>query len=157
MSSIKDVAKLAGVSISTVSLAMNYPERVSELTKKLIFEAVKACKYTPFLKGRPVTGHNSVALISGEISGPFYYEVIRGISETLSMNHLEMVMLTGTSSSRRNFYNALENPAFCGIILTQLAGLTRDDLEKAREKGIAIVLCHSGITMRGIWHRQCGQ
>lgn len=34
MASIKDVAKRAGVSISTVSLAFNEPERVSEATRK---------------------------------------------------------------------------------------------------------------------------
>ena len=93
---------------------------------------------------------NSVALITGEIFGPYYYEVIRGIAETLALNNLEMVMLSGTSSLRRNYYNSIENPAFCGIILTQLVDLTDKDLAKAKEKNIPIVMCHSEVMREGL-------
>lgn len=138
MASIKDVAELAKVSISTVSLAINYPERVREGTKTKIFDAMKKLHYVPSSSSKSALEQtqkrNSVALITGEIFGPYYYEVIRGIAETLALNNLEMVMLSGTSSLRRNFCNSIENPAFCGIILTQLADLTDEDLARAKEK-----------------------
>ena len=44
---IKDVAKLAGVSTSTVSLVLNHKGYVSELTKKKVEEAVAALHYVP--------------------------------------------------------------------------------------------------------------
>lgn len=154
MASIKDVAELAKVSISTVSLAINYPERVREGTKTKIFDAMKKLHYVPSSSSKSALEQtqkrNSVALITGEIFGPYYYEVIRGIAETLALNNLEMVMLSGTSSLRRNFCNSIENPAFCGIILTQLADLTDEDLARAKEKNIPIVMCHSEVTMEGL-------
>lgn len=154
MASIKDVAKLAQVSISTVSLAINYPERVRPETKEKIFDAIKQLSYVPSSGSKSTLWQtpkrNSVALITGEIYGPYYYEVIRGIAETLTLNKLEMVMLSGTTSVRRNFYNSIESPAFCGIILTQLADLTAEDLAKAHERNIPVVMCHSETTVEGI-------
>jgi LacI family transcriptional regulator len=45
MTTIKDVAKLAGVSISTVSLALNQRDRVSEKTFRKVMEAAAAAGY----------------------------------------------------------------------------------------------------------------
>ena len=47
LATIKDVAKMAGVSISTVSLAFNNPERVKEATRDKIFDAVRSLNYVP--------------------------------------------------------------------------------------------------------------
>ena len=47
LATIKDVAKMAGVSISTVSLAFNNPERVTEATRDKIFDAVRSLNYVP--------------------------------------------------------------------------------------------------------------
>ena len=79
MASIKDVAELAKVSISSVSLAINYPERVREGTKTKIFDAMKKLHYVPSSSSKSALEQtqkrNSVALITGEIFGPYYYEV----------------------------------------------------------------------------------
>ena len=154
MASIKDVARLANVSISTVSLAVNYPERVREETKAKIFEAMKECHYVPSSSAKTALERtqkrNSVALITGDVFGPYYYEVLRGIGETLALNNMEMVMLSGTESIRRNYYNSVDNPAFCGIILTQLADLKHNDLAKAKENNIPIVMCHAEVTVDGL-------
>lgn len=40
-------SKMAGVSISTVSLAFNNPERVTEATRDKIFDAVRSLNYVP--------------------------------------------------------------------------------------------------------------
>ena len=112
MASINDVAKLARVSISTVSLAVNYPERVSEETRQRIFRAMKELRYTPSPKSglRGPAKKNSVALITSEVSGPYFYEIMRGISETLTLNNLEMILLSGTDAEKRHFHEMADNP-----------------------------------------------
>ena len=47
MASIKDVSKLAGVSLMTVSRAINTPEKVRPATLAKINDAIKALNYTP--------------------------------------------------------------------------------------------------------------
>lgn len=154
MASIKDVAKLAQVSISTVSLAMNYPERVTAETKDKIFSAMKELQYVPSSGEKrsvaAVQKRTSVALITGEIFGPYYYEILRGISETLTIHGLEMVMMCGTESVKRHFYQALANPSFCGIILTNIGDLTQTDIDFATGKNISVVMCHSECSYKDV-------
>lgn len=75
MVSIKDVAKRANVSISTVSLAFNYPERVSEKTRQKIYHATKELQYVPasVVKKNEIKEwkRKSVAVIMGSLVGPF--------------------------------------------------------------------------------------
>ena len=52
MSTIQDVAKLAGVSVATVSRVLNNSNLVSQDTKKLVEEAIKKLDYQPNLLGR---------------------------------------------------------------------------------------------------------
>ena len=51
MSSIKDVARRAGVAISTVSKALNGYPNVSEETREKVNEAVRELNFTPFQEG----------------------------------------------------------------------------------------------------------
>lgn len=44
---IKDVARLAGVSISTASLAINGKEGVTDKTRKMVLDAVEELSYQP--------------------------------------------------------------------------------------------------------------
>lgn len=154
MVSIKDVALLAKVSISTVSLAMNYPERVRGDTKLRIFAAMKQLRYVPSARHRklPDSGERkqSIALITGEISGPYYYEILRGISETIAINNMEFVMLSGSASVRRHFLDVLNNTAFHGVILTLMGDLTPRDIDLARSQNISVVMCHGESRVNGM-------
>ncbi len=47
MPTIRDVAKLSGVSISTVSRVMNTPEIVSDEKRKKVEQAILELGYTP--------------------------------------------------------------------------------------------------------------
>ncbi len=51
-SSIKDIAKLAGVSVATVSYVLNRKEgqRISEETRKKIFKIAETINYTPIAR-----------------------------------------------------------------------------------------------------------
>ena len=52
MASIKDVAKLAGVSVATVSRVINNSLSVSEETREQVFAAISALNYSPNVLGR---------------------------------------------------------------------------------------------------------
>ena len=67
--SIRDVAKEVGVSITTVSRALNGYSDVSEKTKEKIFEAVERLDYAPDANARSMGGKAeiNIALLTSEL------------------------------------------------------------------------------------------
>lgn len=83
MATIKDVAKMANVAISTVSNVLNNVDVVSKETREAVMKAVEELNYTPNLNGRYLkkskTGFVGVFLTS--LEGPFYSELINAMYE----------------------------------------------------------------------------
>lgn len=83
MATIKDVAKLAGVSVATVSRAINYPDSVSDNNKTLVENAIKELNYTPNLLGRNLRTQQTkrIIVVLNSISNQFYSRVLKGIED----------------------------------------------------------------------------
>ena len=77
MAVIKDVANLAGVSISTVSKYFNNPSGLSEPYKSMVAKAVKELNFTPnaIARGLRTKRTNTIALIVPDITNTFYVDV----------------------------------------------------------------------------------
>ena len=80
---IKDVARKAGVSISTVSNALNNSRYVKKETKEKILEITRNLNYTPNIiaRGLKTRSTSTVAVIVPDISNQFFAQVIRGVEE----------------------------------------------------------------------------
>lgn len=79
--SIKDVAKIAGVSIATVSRYLNSPEAVREKTRHKVQEAIRQTGYSPNTLARNFRrGKTSlVVVVLPSVGDPFFAGVMRGI------------------------------------------------------------------------------
>ena len=79
--SIKEVARLAGVSIATVSRCVNNPEKVTEKTRLKVQKAILDTGYSPntlaqsFRRGRT----NLIMVVLPSVGDPFFTDVMRGI------------------------------------------------------------------------------
>ena len=85
MASLKEVAKKAGVSPSTVSRVVNNLDLVPPKTKKKVQRAIKALNYKPNkiaqrLRSK-VSKRNLVGLLIPDIQNPFYVDVVRGVED----------------------------------------------------------------------------
>jgi len=84
--SIKDVARLAGVSIATVSRCINEPDRVSEKTRNRVRTAVRQTGYSPntlaqsFRRGKT----QAIMVVVPSIGDPFFTGVMLGIHSVAS-------------------------------------------------------------------------
>ena len=80
-SSIKKVARLAGVSIATVSRCINKPEKVTEQTRIKVQSAIENTGYTPnSLAQRFRSGKTHQVLVAvPSIGDPFFTKVMRGV------------------------------------------------------------------------------
>ena len=58
-STIKDVANKVGVSVATVSYVLNGKKKISEPTKKRIYEAIEELNYVPNINAQGLNSHSS--------------------------------------------------------------------------------------------------
>lgn len=81
MPTIKDIAKEAGVSISTVSNALNGMGNVGEKTRNRIIEIAKELNYVPNLNAKLLRNRktNNIGLFIPNVIGQFYYMLIQAM------------------------------------------------------------------------------
>ncbi|MCX7761201.1 MAG: LacI family transcriptional regulator [Candidatus Kryptonium sp.] len=83
--SIRDVAKVAGVSISTVSRVLNGTAPVSDELKKKVMETVEFLDYKPSVlaKGLRKGVTRTIGFIIPDITNPFFSLMVRGAEDYL--------------------------------------------------------------------------
>ena len=83
---IADVARVAGVSIATVSRALTSPAVVTASTRERVLQAVGRTGYQPNAAARMLRSRKSMMamVVVPDIANPFFSEVLRGIEETLA-------------------------------------------------------------------------
>jgi len=140
--SIKDVARLSGVSITTVSRVINKIGTVKEKNRIKVLDAVKQLKFQPSIFAqRLATGKsNVVALVIPRYEGIFYsfyaLELIRGIGTLCEALKLDLLLhLTDSRSS-------LNLRGIGGIIFADIIG-NRHQLEDAVASGIPCVVINN--------------
>ena len=86
---IQQVAKLAGVSPSTVSRVLNNSAPVNEKTKAKILEIIKEYSYTPNIMARNLKRNTqkNIGFIITDLMQPFFVRLVRAI-EQLSLIHI---------------------------------------------------------------------
>ena len=99
MASIKDVAKAAGVSVSTVSRTINNNPSISAKTKERVLKAIKDLNYSPNSMAKGLSNNNSYTItllvnVEDEKSfyNPFFYEVMHGIEKIVYKNEYCLIV-----------------------------------------------------------------
>jgi len=94
MATIKDVAKLAGVSISTVSRVTNGSKAVSPLLKVKVEKAIEELNYSPNSLARSLkdTTTKVIAVIITTISRTFFTSVLEGIHKVASKKGYSVII-----------------------------------------------------------------
>ncbi len=85
MANIKDVARLAGVSTSTVSLVLNHKGYVSEATREKVEAAVRQLHYVPSEVARNLSLNrtNLIGVIIPDVAHPFFASLLHEIELSL--------------------------------------------------------------------------
>lgn len=121
MATIKDVAKLAGVSVATVSRVLNNEENVKLETKQKVKAAIRTLHYSPNLLGRNLRRLQtmSVLVLLPTLSNPFYAGVIKGLkSRAEEMGYQIMIGVTDLEEEiEKRSIKMLTNRLVDGVIL----------------------------------------
>ena len=91
---IKDIARLAGVSVSTVSRVLNNHPDVSEDAIKKVMAVVQKYNYIPNTSARNLgmSSSDNIGLVVRGISNPFYTKIITAIGDKIEKSGYTMVM-----------------------------------------------------------------
>lgn len=98
---IKDVAKRAGVSISTASYALNNRPNVHPKTREKVLEAAEALNYYPNAHARNLKTKktDNIGVFIYGFSGPIFSDLLEGINLELRKRNFNIVVSSGESSS----------------------------------------------------------
>ncbi|MBM7489557.1 LacI family transcriptional regulator [Micromonospora luteifusca] len=77
---VREIARLAGVSVATVSRVSNGTGQVSEEMRRRVLEAIEEHGYRPDHLGRALAAgrHGALGLVFPGLSGPYFTELIQG-------------------------------------------------------------------------------
>ena len=92
---IYDIAKIAGVSIATVSRVFNNPDSVTESTRNRILQIAQKNGYHPqaFAQALASKRTKSIAVIVPVLSNYFFMEILSGIQDQLIESESELVLV----------------------------------------------------------------
>lgn len=125
MATIRDVAKLAGVSISTVSLSLSDSGRVSPATRQKIWTAAEAVGYAPNAVAQSLkSGRSSlIGMVMADISNPFFGRLLSEVERVaLNAGHLVIVSDSGGDPAReRAILGHLSKQRVAGVVLSTLS------------------------------------
>lgn len=175
MATVREIARQAGISKTTVSMVLNNRDGVSESMRKRVQAAIQVLRTmeeaeaakelvisagtTPgiVLPARPEADeqpHNLLVLHPANIrSSTVFHEIIRGIQAAASLYHVQLNLalnepdLLGNKVESLYFSNPILKPS--GVLVIG-AKIKESVVEQARKLGIPVVLVGRSTQMRGV-------
>lgn len=120
--SIKDIARIANVSPSTVSRALNADPRISEATTARILNLAQKMGYTPSLIARDLVTQqtNTIGLVISRISDLFIAELVIGVEQAARSYGYSVFLISSYRDANREkeAVQSLHERRTTGIIVT---------------------------------------
>ncbi|WP_297198049.1 ribose operon transcriptional repressor RbsR [uncultured Pluralibacter sp.] len=103
MATMKDVARLAGVSTSTVSHVINKDRFVSEAITLKVDEAIKSLNYAPSALARSLKLNqtHTIGMLITASTNPFYSELVRGVERSCFERGYSLVLCNTEGDEQR--------------------------------------------------------
>lgn len=103
MATMKDVARLAGVSTSTVSHVINNDRFVSDATRKKVDDAIKTLNYAPSALARSLKLNqtHTIGMLISASSNPFYSELVRGVERSCFERGYSLILCNTEGDEQR--------------------------------------------------------
>ena len=100
---MRDVARLAGVSEATVSLALAGSERISDATRRRVTEIASQVGYRPHAGARSLRTDSTraIGLIVSDVANPFFAELAGDIERTAAAEGYSVVLCNSDEDANR--------------------------------------------------------
>ena len=150
---VKEIAKMAGVSVTAVSFVLNNKPGVSEETRQKVQKIIDETGFKPNLNSKKLVLNKSfnICLIINSFSSPFedlfYFEITRGILNR-SQEHNYNITISKPEGSKDELPDMVYSGDTDGIIFMQ--DISRKLTDKALASGIPFVVVDSHASVEGI-------
>lgn len=144
---IKDIARICGVGVSTVSRAMNNHPDINIETKQMIMQVMKEYNYVPNNSARNLkrTASKTIAVLVKGVANPFFRKMIQILEQDITANKYSFI-LQGVEENEDEAKIALhlaKEKRLKGIIF--LGGNITNPEERLQNLEIPFVLCTTPI------------
>jgi len=140
---IKDIARIASVSHTTVSRALNNQLRIRKETRERILSIAKELNYRPNFIARSLVMKRSktLGLVITTIANPFYTELAQGIEATSRKLGYSIILCSTQSDleTEKLYIEMLRSKGVDGIIFTS-AHMGDPNIVELAEEGFPIML-----------------
>ncbi|MBO6258821.1 MAG: substrate-binding domain-containing protein [Succinivibrio sp.] len=125
MATIRDVARLANVSVATVSRVLNGTAKVSDEAKNAVLEATHALGFYLNANARALAQKDSeiIGVLVSEVSDPYFGVMVRSCEEVAHSNEKILLVAQGFHEEKRELraINSLLSHRCAGLVVHALA------------------------------------
>jgi LacI family transcriptional regulator len=143
VTSVRDVAQRASVSVGTVSNVLNRPDKVAAGTVARVLQAIDELGFIRNDAARQLRAGRSktVGLVVLDVRNPFFTDVARGAEDQASKAGLTVILGNSDESSDREaaYLDLFEEQHVHGVLISPFGDITAR-LERLRQRGIPAVL-----------------
>ena len=142
---MRDVAKLANVSQSTVSRVLSgkaQPIPIGEETHQRVMDAVRQLNYRPNLHAGSLRGQQTymIAVMIADITNPFYHSIVRAAQDNANLHNYDVMIENSdhTYEGEKKFVESVMRRPVDGIIMVPYH-LNENDLNDLIERTDTII------------------
>jgi LacI family transcriptional regulator len=150
---MKDIAKQAGVSLTTVSRALNNKEDIGKETRERILAIAQELNYAPNIHARALASGDSktLGLIVADSANPFYAKIIRGVQDVCSAHEFGVILCNTNEQPEQEVraHQMLHEKRVNGMLITSIrTGLP--PLRELQKENIPFVLLNRYLESFGV-------
>jgi len=122
---LKDIARIAGVSTAAVSMALNNRPGVGPAKRHEIIDIAQKNGYRPNMAAKALVSKHSYALglVINNISDPFFTELAAGVEKTARSlgYHIILCSIDGRADDRKQYLDLMRSRGVDGLVISTAA------------------------------------
>lgn len=131
MITIRDVARHAGVSVTTVSRVLNHSALVSDDTRKAVMQAVALLGYRPNANAQALANQvsDTIGIVVMDVSDAFFGALVKAV-DTVAQQHNKYLLIGNGSQDADKERHAIDVliRQRCGALIVHAKALGDDEL-----------------------------
>lgn len=143
MTTIRDVAKMAGVSVATVSRVLNKNGYVNKDTENTVMQTMKELNFEPSPVARGLAGKTmkTISLILPDISNPFFPELARAVEDVAQQHQFNVFLCNSDNLEKKekSYIDVMQKKSIDGLIIVSNT-VEEETIKKLQSSKIPVVL-----------------
>ncbi len=144
MPTLRDVAREAGVNVSTASRALTGAYGVHDETRRKVLSTAERLAYRPnrVARGLATGRSHSLALLISDIRNPFFAEFARGAEDAAYEAGCDLILCNSdlNPAKQMGYFRSLREKQIDGIIMNTVAALGGEERDELVNSRVPVVL-----------------